>query len=234
MATGEYPPELDTLPFLTGLDASHRQAVVQAGFLRRASKGDLVFLEGRPCEGLWAVVKGRIKLVRASPDGKELVLHLVEDGETFAAVGLFGEATYPATAIALKETSLWLWPRKNILALLTSTPELSTALLGALSLWTRTLVTKMELLTHRKVEERLALFLLGRAGENPVQPGTEITLNIPMHVVAGILGTAPEVLSRTLRKLEESGAIAMDRRKITLLDPNGLLKLAGSSDPAWP
>ncbi len=234
MTNGGYPQELNSLPLLAGLDAADRHAMIQAGLPRRANKGELIFLAGHPCEGLWAVLDGRIKLVRSSPDGKELVLHLVEGGETFAAVGLFGQRTYPATAIALEETSLWLWPRDNIVHLLTATPELSVALLGALSAWTRTLVTKMELLTHRKVEERLALFLLGLGGDRPVEPGTEIPLTIPMHVIAGILGTAPEVLSRTLRKLEEGGIIKIGRRKITLTDPPGLLRIAGSTEPTWP
>ncbi len=234
MANREYPHALESLPLLEGLDETYRSAMIRAGLPRSANKSELIFLEGHPCEGLWAVLEGRIKLVRSSPDGRELVVHLVEGGETFAAAGLFGKGTYPATAVALEHTSLWLWPQDNIIELLTSIPELSVALLGALSAWARTLVAKMELLTHRKVEERLALFLLGRTGDGPAEPGTEIPLTIPLHVVAGLLGTGPEVLSRTLRKLEEGGIITIHRRKITLLDPPGLLRLAGSSESTWP
>ena len=214
------------LPLLAALDPASREAVAREGFHRHVVRAGTVFSEGDPAEGLWALLSGRLKLVRTTPQGRELVLHLVEAGQTFAEATLAGAPVYPATAVALEPCELWLWPRERLLGLLARKPDLALALLGSLSTWTRRILTRLELLTQRRVEERLALFLLARHGGETVRPGDAIDLDIPKHLLAGLIGTGPEVLSRTFRRLEEAGILAVAGRSLTIRDPDGLARLA--------
>ncbi len=226
MATAPYPDSLRELPLLAGLDEAARTTVIHEGFPRRIPRAAVLFSEGEPAEGLWALLSGRLKLVRTTPQGRELVLHLVEPGQTFAEATLTGAAVYPATAASLEPCELWFWPRERLLALLGAQPGLALALLGSLSAWTRRILTRLELLTQRRVEERLALYLLARHGTRPVPPGSTVHLDIPKHLLAGLLGTGPEVLSRTFRRLEEAGILAIRGRSIALIDPSRLEDLA--------
>ena len=57
----------------------------------------------------------RVKLVRYSPGGKEMLLHLVRPGESFAEAALFGSGTYPATAVGVEKTA----PSENMSSKLT-------------------------------------------------------------------------------------------------------------------
>ena len=221
-----FPAALEALPLLAGLDEASRQAVIREGFPRYAGRCSVLFSEGEPAEGLWALLDGRLKLVRTSQQGKELVLHLVEPGQTFAEATLSGLATYPATAIALEPCELWLWPRERLLALLERRGTLALALLGSLSSWTRRLLSRLELLTQRRVEERLAVYLLARFGNGPDTVDRPVDLDIPKHLLAALLGTGPEVLSRTFRRLEETGVLATRGRTIRILDPQALERLA--------
>jgi len=226
MAAAPYSDSLRGLPLLSGLGEAPRAAVIREGLHRRIPRAAVLFSEGDPAEGLWALLAGRIKLVRTTPQGRELVLHLVEPGQTFAEATLAGAAVYPATAVALEPCELWFWPRERLLALLAAQPDLALALLGSLSAWTRRILTRLELLTQRRVEERLALYLLARNGARPAVPGVTVDLDIPKHLLAGLLGTGPEVLSRTFRRLEESGILGIRGRTITLLDPSRLEDLS--------
>jgi CRP/FNR family transcriptional regulator len=217
---------LRRLPLLAQLDEPARQAMVEAGFPRRAPRGTVIFNEGDPSQGLWALLEGRVKLVRISPQGKELLVHLVEAGQTFAEATLFGGRRYPATAVALEPCSLWLWPAERLRSLLAENPDLAIGLLASLAVWTRKILDKLDLMTQRRVEERLALFLLASHGGEQMEPGQEIRLALSKQIIAAQLGTGPEVLSRTLRQLEEAGIIENRSRSVIVLDPAALAALA--------
>jgi CRP/FNR family transcriptional regulator len=171
-----------------------------------------------------------MKLVRYSPQGRELLLHLVHPGQSFAEAALFAEGTYPATAEAMEEALVWGLPRQSLLGLLANSPELGLAMLGSVSLWTRKLAAKLELLTQRRVEERLAIYLLARAAGDELGPGDAIALAEPRNLIAAQCGTAPEVLSRTFRRLEEDGVLTAEQRQVIVHRPDDLRRLAERLD----
>ena len=214
------------LPLVQKLSDDDRRRVFAAGHEHRLAKGEILFHEGDPAENLCAVVSGRMKLVRYSPRGKELLLHLVSAGASFAEAALFGSGGYPATAEAVEESVVWCLPRAQLVTILRDHPEIGMAMIGSISAWTRTLAGKLEMLTQRRVEERLALFLMGRAGRRQVEPGEVIELGQPKHLVAAECGTGPEVLSRTFKSLEEDGIIETRSTTVKVLDPERLADLA--------
>jgi len=166
------------------------------------------------------------ELVRYSPRGRELLLHLVSKGQSFAEVALFDRGTYPATAEVVEAVRLWCLPRETILKLLRTSPELGLAMLGSVSHWTRKLAGKLDLLTQRRVEERLAIYLLGRAGTLDLEEGDTIPLAEPRNLIAAQCGAAPEVLSRTFRHLEDDGVLTAEAHHVTVLSSDRLRALA--------
>jgi CRP/FNR family transcriptional regulator len=200
--------------------------VISAGHEKSLERGEILFHEGEPAEALYAVLKGQLKLVRYSPKGRELLIHLVKPGQSFAEAALFAAGTYPATAEAMQACRLWCLPRAALLELLRATPELGLAMLGSISLWTRKIVSKLELHTQRRVEERLAIYLLSRAGSRKLEPGDQIELAEPRNLIAAQCGTAPEVLSRTFRRLEDDGVLQAAPHHVTITDPGKLAALA--------
>jgi CRP/FNR family transcriptional regulator len=205
-------------PLLARLDDELRRRLLDSAARRALDRGQFLFHEGDPAEGLFLLGDGCLKLVRFTPQGREMLVHLVRPGQTFAEAALFGPGTYPASAVAVDPSEVWLWPRPRLLELLRDSPELGLALVVSLSVWTRKLVGQLELLTQRRVEERLAIYLLGRARRGRLQAGDEVELGEAKQLVAAQLGTAPEVLSRTFRQLEEDGILAVRGSTVSILD----------------
>jgi CRP/FNR family transcriptional regulator len=220
------PEALANLPLMRHLTAEQRGELIRAGTRSSLAKGEILFHEDDPAETMFSVIEGRIKLVRYSPRGKEMLLHLVRQGQSFAEGALFGRGTYPATAVALARTSLWCLPRRSLMDLMRRSPELGMAMVASVSMWTRKLAAQLELLTQRRVEERLAVYLLANLGQRNLEPGELIRLTDAKNLIAAQCGTAPEVLSRTLRRLEEEGVIEGLREGVRVLDPERLRGLA--------
>lgn len=224
--TGHRPEALLQHPLLLHLPEEERARLLAAGRERSFCKGDILFHEGDRAEAMYIVLVGQIKLLRYSPRGKEMLLHLARPGDSFAEAALFGPGTYPATAEAAEDSRLWLLSRERLLEELRHSPDLGLAMIASLSMWTRRLANKLELLTQRRVEERFAIYLLGRAGGQPLEPGSVLRLPESKQLVAAQCGTAPEVLSRTLRRLEDDGVLSSATDTVTVHDPAALQALA--------
>ncbi len=214
------------LPLLAHLDDPSRELVAEAGAIRGVSRGAILFHEGTPADAMYGLLAGQVKLVRYSARGRELLLHLVRGGQTFAEAALFGSGTYPATAEVIEDGEVWVLGRERLLALVERAPELGLALAGSVSVWTRRLVNTLELMTQRRVEERVAVYLMARAGDRHLAAGDRILLSDARQLIAAQIGTAPEVLSRTVRRLEDEGVLSSDPRGVTVLDPLRLRELA--------
>lgn len=219
-------PTLEQMPLLQGLSTAQRRSIIDAGFERGYARGATVFLEGQAADAMYGVVEGQIKLVRLSSKGRELLMHLVQAGQTFAEAAFFAAGTYPATAEASAHSRLWCWPRERMLNLVREDATLAMAIMASMSRWTRRLASQLELLTQRRVEERLAVYLLARwDGEIPAE-GRWAALGEAKHLIAAQCGTAPEVLSRTFRKLEADGVLEVGVDRLRVLDAAKLRALA--------
>jgi CRP/FNR family transcriptional regulator len=221
------PPRiLFDAPFLSELGPAERRLMVEGAQRKALERDQMLFRAGDPAEAFFVVTRGRIKLVRHTPQGREMMLHLVEPGQSFAEAAILGDGTYPATSIAVEPSEVCGWKRGRLVSMFDRSPELALAFALSISLWTRRLAKQLELLTQRRVEERLAIYLQGRSGGRPLTAGDEIPLDEPRNLIAAQLGTGPEVLSRTFRRLEEQGVITADGQRVKILDAAGFAALA--------
>ncbi len=72
----------------------------------------------------------------------------------------------------------------------------------------------------------MAIYLLSRVGEREPRAGDVIPLAEPRHLIAAQCGTAPEVLSRTFRRLEDDGVFTARSDAVVVDDPARLQALA--------
>jgi CRP/FNR family transcriptional regulator, dissimilatory nitrate respiration regulator len=234
MEPHELHAALAKLPLFSSLPAALLAEI--AGFTATSAydRASVIFTEGDAAAFLPILLNGRVKLYRADVDGREQLLHLVKAPASFAEAAVFGLGVFPVTAEAMEPISIAKVSRPELLALLRRRPEVALALLASMSTWLRHLVDLIDDLALRSVEERVAAYLWSAFSRSEVRlvAGATLRLGDPKHVIAAICGTAPEVLSRTFRKLEQAGATRVDGPLVTLLDPERLAALARADEPA--
>ncbi len=225
---------LRRIPLLATLPPALRDEIARLCGVRELRKGEFVFAEGDEASFLPLLLAGQVKLVRTGSDGREQMLHLVRAPASFAEAAVFGPGVFPASAEVLEAGQLATVPRPALLELLRARPEVALALLASMSFWLRRLVDLVEGLSLHTVEERVAAYLWSlfvRSGR-PLQAGLEVRLEEAKHLIAALCGTAPEVLSRTFRRLEGEGVVRVTGRVAVLLDPSALQALSRGGEGA--
>lgn len=179
------------------------------------SAGATIFLEGEPATDLYIVAEGAIKICRHSLDGREYILHLLHQDDTFNDVAAMDGGANPATAIAYTNAVVWGLPRTQLIRVTQQHPDLAWALIESMARRARYLVAKVEDLSMRSVKGRLARLLLEQADNND---GQAVPRLLTQEEMANQLGTVREMIGRALRSLADDGVISFDRHRITILD----------------
>lgn len=187
-------------------------------------RGQVIFRHGEPCPGLYCVGTGLVRVFQLGPSGKELVLHFAEPGKTFGEVAALGDFPAPASAQAVEATFCSVLPASRFRQLLATHHELCLQLLGGMASWVRQLVGLLEDVVLRDALGRVARHLLLAA---PEPSGRPFQLPMLKKDLAAHLNLTSETLSRTLRRLADSGAISVSGpQQITILDRSRLEDLS--------
>jgi CRP-like cAMP-binding protein len=219
---------LAVLPYFKDLDATTAQAVTQAALRRKYETNQIILLEGEPASGLYIIQDGWLKVSKISLDGREQILQFLGTGEVFNAIGVFTNTPNPATVTALEPSIVWMIPKESMLELLQTHPALARMIIQDLAGRVLHLITLVEDLSLRKVESRFARLLLEEAHNDVILRKRWAT----QTEIAARLGTVPDVVSRTMRKMTELGILQATRTEITILDRGKLIVLASMSDNA--
>lgn len=209
---------LRTFEFLRGLDDNTLAALAESSTWKVFSPNTVVFWEGDVESNLFFLQYGSLKVLKASPDGREQVLRFMQAGEIFNEIGVLAKKPNPATALALEESGIWLIPRHALEELVLAHPHVAMQILENMADKIINLVTLASDLSLKTVEARFAELLLEQA-EGDVIERRRWTNQTEL---AARLGTVPDVLSRVIRELTRAGLIEMDKQHIRILDRAGL------------
>ncbi len=179
--------------------------------LLRFDRGKVLFWENDPCRGLTIIKSGCVKLFKTSVRGRELIINVFEEGATFNEVPVFDHAVNPVSGAALEDSDVWVIDGETIHHILNEHPELSRSVIKNLADNLRMLVGKVEELSFFQVTNRLAR-LINQLPEEQLSGAS--SMRITQDQLAARLGTVREVVARSLRELERSGAILVECRTI--------------------
>ena len=97
---------LKRIPFFAELAPAELEALAEAVVVARYRKNQVLFVEGEPSHSLYFICRGRVKVYRVSPDGREQILHLLGDGDPISVVPFFDGDPYPANAEVLTDSEI--------------------------------------------------------------------------------------------------------------------------------
>ncbi len=179
--------------------------------LREYERGDVLFWESDPCAGMHIIETGSVKLYRISPQGRQYIISVMTEGATCNEVPAFDGGTNPVNVEALETSRVWLIESARLRELVVSNPEFALKILNKFGQNLRNLVRKVSEMAFYQVTNRLARLIT----ELPVE---DTRPHWTQEQLAARLGTVREVVARSLKELEKSGAIRMEDRRIQIMD----------------
>ena len=185
-----------------------------------SAEGRTVVCRRRPCEGMYVVQSGAVKVFKMADTGREQVLVIERAGSTVGELPVFDGGNLPASAAALEDSSLLFLPKREFLALCRQNSEVAFAVIRSLAWRFRYMTSLVEELSLKEVSHRLARFLRDRALAVGVRTkrGIEFPLEETNQQIAAEIGTVRDLVSRNLRRLVDRKIIKMERRKVIVLN----------------
>jgi CRP-like cAMP-binding protein len=221
---------LKKVPYFANCSGSILDEVVSVVRERPVCAGETVVAEGEPCEGLFVVLAGRVRVVKNSPDGREQVLLILGPGRTFNDVPVFDDGDNPGNVEVLDKGAVAVIPTVAMRQLMDRNPEIAIAATRVLASRLRTMTLMVENLAFRDVVGRVASVIRGCAsGDQPLVEGVpHACAHITQQELAALTGSVREVVQRSLKTLERAGAIRLGRARIEVIDPNILEDWTGA------
>jgi CRP-like cAMP-binding protein len=215
--------QISKLEYFRGIEDERLAGIVPLFKLKTYSKGQTIVAEGDTEPLLQFVSTGVVKIFKTSPEGKEQIIDIVRPGESFGELTLFGSGPSPYSVLALGITNDILWIHRNdLVPFLEKNWKAALNAFRAIASQARALLALVEDLSFKNVTGRVAKILLQNSA-----PGADGFPRLTQFEMAAMAGTAREVVGRSLKSLEDSGAIGLDRHKIIIKNKDYLRQLAG-------
>ena len=211
------------------LEQPELRALAARAVERRLARGETLFVAGEKAMGLFVIVEGAVRAFRESLEGREQVIHVERAGATIAEVPMFDDGAYPSTAAAEEDSTVLFIDKRDVRQLGLDHPRIALAALKLLASRLRRCAELVEMLSLHEVDQRLARFLLSesRARGTFTPEGTAIDLVLTNQQIAARIGSVREVISRALTRLQQNGFIAVEGRRVIIIDEAALIAYVG-------
>lgn len=217
MASTEF---LSFVPIFSDLPEETLQKIEQIGSRKSYQKNEVVLMEEDAGTALFVIVNGKVKVSRASNDGREVILTILAESDFFGEMAILDGLTRSATCTAIDDSELFLIQRNDFLNLLREYPEISIALLQELTSRLRVADMKIKALSLKDAEGKVATVVLQLADDiGKIKQGKVEIEKLPLQQdLANMAGTSRETISRTLHAFAKKGLIELEGSKLRILD----------------
>ncbi len=207
-----------------GLSPEEREQVARYCPDRCFPKDSIIFAPGDAPEALYVLRSGLVKLSHVSEDGQESILRVFGPGDVFGEL-LLAVRARPFLATALTSCVVTVVQGKTFLQLLSTIPKIGFNFIGVLSRHLAEMALDRAQASHKWSCDRLVLTLLklSKAHGEEREGRTSIVLPLTHQILADMIGTSRETVSRHLARLQREGIVTQRGR--TLLIHEARLKL---------
>jgi CRP/FNR family transcriptional regulator len=222
--------QLRQMPLFRRLTADDRARVAAQSRLVRFQRGAHIFDEGADADAFLSIVEGRVKVCKATPAGKELILEIFGPGDPLGAVAVYESRSFPASAVALEDTTCLRIERRPFFALLEQHPALVRGLLSGLTLRLAELTRRLAEMTGARAEVRFARLFLKLADQigRPDRGGTFVGIVLARQELADLTGTTIETAIRIMSRWQRDAVLLTEKDGFVVLDRPTLEQVAAS------
>jgi CRP-like cAMP-binding protein len=185
----------------------------------RYRKNQILFFEGGVGQHVFALHSGLVKVVKSLENGKDRITRVLFPGELLGLEALT-EATYPLTAVTLRDCEICAASREEFLDFLHSNPDVALGMVRFLVsevTRVRTQVTDMSFKDARMKVATLILSLVSSETQTPTETYS-LTLPFSRQEISEILELSPETVSRALSTFRREQVLEARGRRVTIHD----------------
>jgi CRP/FNR family transcriptional regulator len=232
MPRDEVARVLRSSPVFAGLPTQEVETMTAAAREETYRPRDAIFREGDPAAALCLVRSGRVKIVKHSRAGKDVVLEMLGPGEIFGGVAVIEQRPYPAGAEAVEASVVVKIPADTLRAVSDRHPSVIRELALMLGRRLRTAHDSMRALAVDPVEARLAGALLRLAEREgaPARRGLALPFHLTRQSLADMAGTTVETAIRTVSRWLKDGLVADEGGRLVIEDVDALRSRAGGEE----
>ena len=214
---------LSNIEIFQDLSTSELEQMDRQITMSSCEPGRIFYMPEDTGEVLFLLKKGRVQLYRISPNGKKLVVETLGPGTIFGEMSLVGQGMHNTFAEAVDECLLCVMSRADVERLMREKPSVAFRFVEALGDRLSSVETRLEEIAFKSIPARLASLLLRLADEEG--NGTEV-IGYTHQDLGEILGTYRETVTQTLNDFKADGLVEISRKRIQILDQDGLEILA--------
>lgn len=202
---------LRRLPLLADVPEADLAALAHLTRVDHFAREAVIFYQANPCDRVWLVRAGRVKIVHHEEDGREMILEMISPGEPFGGAVLF-LPLHPATAKAMEDVETVSFSSAVYAQFLATHPTTALKLIRILGKRLHSMMS-VQVLTGERVERRMAHLLLKMADRcgRPEAGGVLITLSLSRQDLADMAGTTLETAIRTMSRFRAQGWVETRR-----------------------
>src|SRR5512147_994033 len=191
------------------------------------SVDDRIYFEGDEAQYLFLVAMGKVKLVRNTGSGREVLLDILHGGDYFGSLSTFGGRVHTETAIAQTDCCILKISAEEFEHILTEHPDVTRKVLEAVS---QRLAESQEIvkqLSTYTAEQRIASALMRLASKLGEARGQGVLIQLPFsrQDLAAMTGSTTETVSRVMSRFAENGWVKSGRKWVTITDMKRLEEL---------
>jgi CRP/FNR family transcriptional regulator, cyclic AMP receptor protein len=215
---------LRSVPLLAQLRDSDLETLLRILRKRKYPRNGVILFAHEPCDGFYILLSGQVKVMLIAEDGREVILSLMRPGDFFGEKALLDDEPHKASVIAMEDSELLVLNRGDFQRCIQDMPGIAFGLLRNLCTRLRDADDKIGGLILLDVTGRVCHLLLQLADYGD---GTNIPTPPTHQVMAQMVGSSRETVSRTIGSLASQGLLEVKNSAITLLNREALEVAAG-------
>lgn len=212
---------------LRGLTAREKEVLTQHHTYAHYRKGEIIFMEGEKPHGLICLAAGKVKVYKEGVGGREQILRMISPQGLLGYRALFADSNYSATAISIEDTTLCIFERDAIMRIIRKNPDLALRFMKVIAKELEFSNNRTVSLTQKHIRGRLAESLLVLRDTYGLEnDGLTIKVYLSREDIASLSNMTTSNAIRTLSTFASEDVIALEGRKIKILNPAKLARIS--------
>jgi CRP-like cAMP-binding protein len=224
---------LHELDLFQGLSPADIEAIGHATTMTVCTPGQMLLSPDDPTERIHIVKKGKVRVYRLTPDGRQLTLDIYDRGTILGDMRMLGQDRLPeAYAEAIEAGVICTITPDEMRKLIELHPTIAVNVIRHMATRLQEAERELESMAYQRVGQRLARKLIDLAQRFGIKSvrGTLIQARLTQQELADLVGTTRETLAHTIGDFRRRGLISTEQQRVVIRDAEGLLEVARGRD----